>query len=165
MSELCAPITFTRAEAAELIAAGLGAVVSLEAGLHRRPGNPQEEIALLYSVLRKVRASMMPALHPPEALEALRAENATLKDALHRDQTGLAQALADVQKIAAGYAWICEGRGPYRYDDGRYRQETAHLISDVTLRAGRALRESGNRAHALCCPARHPLSQEALPHE
>ena len=58
---------------------------------------------------------------------------AHLKDVLHRDQTGLANALVQVWRTVGGWAWVAEGRGPYAWDDERYRAEMAAMIHRKTL--------------------------------
>lgn len=83
------------------------------------------------------------------------AEVERLRTLINRDRTGLAAGLDEVRRIAQGYDWICEGRGPYRYDDDRYRMEVGSLISKVVEAAGRALRDSGSRVDE----AFHPRAQ------
>jgi hypothetical protein len=78
-----------------------------------------------------------------------------LKELLDRDRTGLANALNGVIRIAKGYDWLCEGRGPYQYDDNRYRMEIGVLITSVIHTASEALRTSGNLANE----AFHPRAQ------
>lgn len=76
-------------------------------------------------------------------------ERATvLYNALNRDRTGLAAALVEIQRTAAGYFWVTEGRGPYAWDDNRYREETGHALNAILATAGAALRVSGDRATA-----------------
>ena len=83
-------------------------------------------------------------------------EIARLKDLLHRDKTGLALGLNKIQRIAKGFDWICEGRGPYEYDDERYRMEVAILITQVLAVAEEHLRASGDLANE----AFHPRAKE-----
>ncbi len=77
----------------------------------------------------------------------LRAEVETLRDALYRDKTGLAAALAAINDEVNGRRWICEGRGSYAYDDDRYRQETRWALDAIGKIATDALRASGTLAH------------------
>jgi hypothetical protein len=72
-------------------------------------------------------------------------------DALHRDQTGLAAALASIVEICRGYSWLTEGRGPYPFDDDRYRDEIGRCLDEIRRRAATALRDSGASAHRWCC--------------
>lgn len=82
----------------------------------------------------------------------LRAENARLLKLIERDRTGLGIGLVQVVTIASGFDWLCEGRGPYRYDDQRYRLEVGSLITQVVDTANAALVASG----ALVTEAFHP---------
>lgn len=82
-------------------------------------------------------------------VERLRAEVDRFRSALDRDKTGLAAALDECRKIARGYRWICEGRGPYTYDDDRYREETQNLINAVCAAAAKGLGDSGDLATAV----------------
>ena len=84
-----------------------------------------------------------------------------LKEIIERDRTGLAHGLDQCRKTAASYDWICEGRGPYEYDDDRYRMEVGNLVSSVTDTATKALRESGTRVDEAFIP-RARLTSEAL---
>lgn len=68
------------------------------------------------------------------------------RNALDRDQTGLAAALARVIRVTEGYWWVTEGRGSYEWDDERYREETATALSTVAVMAKLALVASGNLA-------------------
>ena len=90
-----------------------------------------------------------------DALDAAETERKRLLGLLHRDKTGLAKGLVDVRRIALGFDWLCEGRGPYTYDDDRYRMEIGHLVSQVVEVAQTALEESGDRVGE----AFHPRAQ------
>ena len=70
-----------------------------------------------------------------------------LQNALDRDKTGLGAALAAIREEVKGRRWICEGRGPYTYDDDRYRQETGFAFNVIEKLAGDALAASGKLAH------------------
>ena len=80
---------------------------------------------------------------------ALRVAEAALTvacDVINRDSTGLAMALVEVvQRIKGGW-WITEGRGPYEWDDDRYRDETATAFNEVQSIALKGLAESGKIA-------------------
>jgi hypothetical protein len=80
---------------------------------------------------------------------ALKSEVQRLRDSLNIDKTGLASALNECRRAANGRRWICQGRGPYTYDDDRYREETGHLIDEVNAIAEKALNESGKLATAV----------------
>ncbi len=70
----------------------------------------------------------------------------TLEAALDRDKTGLAAALAKIVEEVKGRRWICEGRGPYRYDEDGYRQETGWAFDAIEKIAKDALAASGKLA-------------------
>lgn len=74
-----------------------------------------------------------------------------LKDALHIDQTGLAAAMAEIEKISSGFAWVANGRGPYEWDDNEYRAEMKRMVDAINQKCVTALRESGDRSHIHCC--------------
>jgi hypothetical protein len=63
-------------------------------------------------------------------------------EALHRDQTGLADALNRVLDIVNGYDWLAEG--------GRGSQGDWPLLDAIKDEVETSLRKSG-RAHELCC--------------
>jgi hypothetical protein len=85
-------------------------------------------------------------------IEASDAEIVRIKDLIDRDRTGLAAGLNEVKRVAAGWDWLCEGRGPYEYDDDRYRMEIGALISKVVDVANAALKASGDRANEAFIP-------------
>lgn len=70
-----------------------------------------------------------------------RAERA--EEALHRDRTGLAKALGDIVTEVRGRAWVAESRGPYEWDDDRYKAEAGAALRKVHRLAEDALRASG----------------------
>lgn len=93
-----------------------------------------------------------------DTIESLKAEVEHLKDVLHRDQTGLAKALAEIGQTVAGYSWVASNRGPYEWDDDVYRLEMGRFLKDVGDRAAAALKASGDLAHRECCGrGRHSL--------
>lgn len=69
-----------------------------------------------------------------------------LEGALDRDKTGLAAALALIVEEVKGRRWICEGRGPYRYDEDGYRLETGWAFDAIEKIAKEALSASGKLA-------------------
>lgn len=88
------------------------------------------------------------ASEPTAAQEivVLQAQIAHLEDALHRDKTGLAAALGQIRATVNGRAWVAEGRGPYEWDDDRYRAEAGDALRTVAAIAESALRSSGDLA-------------------
>lgn len=93
-----------------------------------------------------------------EGISFLLSEIERLKDVLHRDQTGLAKALAEVVKTTEGYSWVAQGRGPYEWDDDEYRKEMGRMLAAVEGIARKALQASGNLAHRECCGRRACLA-------
>lgn len=87
-----------------------------------------------------------------DALEAravaAEAEVARLREALRRDRTGLGAALAAIVREVNGRSWIMDGRGPYEWDDDRYKDEAGDALRKVLGLAEAALRQSGEVAQA-----------------
>ena len=76
--------------------------------------------------------------HSADAIERLtrelseattRAERA--EAALERDRTAVITACNKVCEEMAGRAWLLEGRGPYEWDDDRYRQEFSTALRAI----------------------------------
>lgn len=76
------------------------------------------------------------------------AQLAALREALDRDQTGLAAALNKIITHVKGFAWLLEGRGSYEWDDDRYREEAGHAMRPVIELATEALAASGAIANS-----------------
>jgi hypothetical protein len=68
--------------------------------------------------------------------------------ALSRDKTGLGDALGKVVKYVDGASWIVDGRGPYAWNDDRYKKETGVALRAVKKIAKSALHASGDIADA-----------------
>jgi len=88
-----------------------------------------------------------------ETIKALRKANkeltvqlAVMREALHRDRTGLAGALVEVARIANSYSWVVNGRGPYEYGDPEYQKETGRMIDGIRKGCKASLSESGKIA-------------------
>jgi hypothetical protein len=99
-----------------------------------------------------------------EALETDREEIEHLKDVLHIDRSGLAQALSTCRDIANGWSWMTVGRGMYEWDDDEYTKEVGYLIAAVHEHCMKALGVSGDLVHAECCnrtSKEHPWQKEA----
>lgn len=67
-------------------------------------------------------------------------------DAINRDKTGLARTLDEIITRVNGSVWITEGRGPYEWDDDRYRLETGVMIEAVRKLALGGIAASGRLA-------------------
>jgi hypothetical protein len=60
--------------------------------------------------------------------ETLRAEVVRLKALLDKDHTGLVQALKRVVEEINSREWVEESRGPYAWDDERYKAEAGDAL-------------------------------------
>lgn len=83
-------------------------------------------------------------------IKAAEAEIARLKELLKRDQTGLAEALVEVRKLAKGWLWLGEADGWGSYDWPErtietLRAEMGRCLNAVHAAASTALRQSGTR--------------------
>lgn len=65
---------------------------------------------------------------------------------LHRDRTGLAEAIERMVKEAASRLWIADGRGPYAWDDEKYKEEAGTALRVVIEIGKKALSDSGDNA-------------------
>lgn len=88
------------------------------------------------------------------------------RDRLRRDKTGLAVALDRIRQEVAGRSWITEGRGPYEWDDDRYKEEAGDALRTVLSIAKDALAASGaiaiegvQAADAALAPAPKPKKE------
>ena len=80
-------------------------------------------------------------------IKGLELQVGALREALHRDKTGLADALAKVIVEAKARRWVVEGRGCYEFDDDKYRKETGFALDAIEKIAYDALGASGELAH------------------
>lgn len=110
---------------------------------NRLNGELKAELEAIRELGKGVYATMMELVNEVQKKDQL---NKRLKDALDRDKTGLASALAKVREEVKGRRWICEGRGPYTYDDDRYRLETGLGLDAIEKIAVDALAASGKLA-------------------
>ena len=99
-----------------------------------------------------------PASTPAPAPPALApcTECSRLRALIDRDRTGLGKGLSEILDAVSEWWWVCEGRGPYEWDDDRYRAEMANMLTEVKQIATDALGESGKRADAAFHPERAP---------
>ncbi len=81
-------------------------------------------------------------------VQELRAEVARLRELINRDRSGMAKALDAIKKEVRGRLWVTEGRGPYEWDDDRYKAEAGEALRAVLLIADDALLASGRLADA-----------------
>lgn len=89
--------------------------------------------------------------HQITVISAKDKEIELLKATLHIDQTGLAKGLAAVNKLVDSYWWVTEGRGPYKWNDDRYKDEMRIMLEGVSGIATKALNSSATIAHSICC--------------
>ena len=75
-----------------------------------------------------------------------------------RDRTTVAFVWSAVLAVVRGYGWATEGRGPYHYDDDRYRQEFGCCLDGIE----RALAPLEAIVKDLTdCPATHEAAVQA----
>ena len=96
---------------------------------------------------KSIEAWTPPAPVPgPAAEETLREGLASAVAAIDRDRSGMAKALSSIQAEVRGRLWITEGRGPYAWDDERYKEEAGAALRTVLVLASDALLASGRLA-------------------
>ena len=78
-----------------------------------------------------------------EVVALLRAALRDAGNALHRDRSGLAAALGKIVDEVRSRAWISQDRGPYAWDDERYKAEAGQALREVDSIATAALVASG----------------------
>jgi len=71
-------------------------------------------------------------------------------EALHYDQTGLAQSLNELRDIACGWMWATESRGSYEWDDDRFFKEMHNCLEAIISKIDESLLKS-SKAHQICC--------------
>jgi|GEM_PF-3232789 len=84
--------------------------------------------------------------------EGQRIEVERLRGLIHRDRTGLAEAIDRMVREAASRMWVTEGRGPYAWDDDRYKDEAGDALRAVIRIGKAALQASGDNADAAFRP-------------
>jgi len=103
---------------------------------------------------------------PPAAEHPAAAEIKRLREAIDRDRTGLASALAKVRRTAEGYSWIPDGQwGSYHEQertDETLRAEVGHCLSAILETVTAALIDSGNLAQRTLFPDRYPDAVQSL---
>lgn len=66
-----------------------------------------------------------------DLIEAQSARLAELEHAIDRDRYVVAAALGSIRTAIRGHSWLMDGRGPYEWDDDRYREEFGDAISNI----------------------------------
>ena len=82
-------------------------------------------------------------------LEEALATNAALVEWVEKDKTGLYNGLTRIRKAIEAREWILDGRGPYEWDDDRYRQEASWAFEEVIKIISEVQRESDKRVTAV----------------
>ena len=83
--------------------------------------------------------------------------------AIDRDRSGMAKALAAIASEVKSRLWITEGRGPYDWDDDRYKEEAGVCLRAVLVLADDALLASGRLADVEYKRARAALETTTEP--
>lgn len=65
------------------------------------------------------------------ALKAVMAERDEARRALERDRSKVADTIEAVRTEITGREWLLTGRGPYEWDDDRYRDEFAQALAAI----------------------------------
>ena len=81
----------------------------------------------------EVEAALAATRPAPKADSALVGE---LQHMLDRDRYIVAIALGTIRKALDGHRWLLEGRGPYEWDDDRYRDEFAAWVRGIEASTG-----------------------------
>lgn len=63
-----------------------------------------------------------------------------LRRVIERDRSAVARVIEAINRELAGREWVREGRGPYEWDDDRYREEFGEALKGIR-RAMEPLRE------------------------
>ena len=71
---------------------------------------------------------------------------------IHRYRTGLTEAIERMVKEAAGRLWVAGSRGPYAWDDEKYREEAGTALRAVIEIGKKALGDSGDNADSAFRP-------------
>ena len=77
------------------------------------------------------------------------------KKALEDDATDLWNVTNEIRKEIKRREWICEGRGPYSYDDDEYRKETRWAFDAIEALLDGVQRPASNRFHKIIEDARN----------
>ena len=66
-----------------------------------------------------------------DRIAKLEAERDRLGHVIDRDRYVVATALGEIRKEVNGHRWLLDGRGPYEWDDDRYRDEFSDWVGNV----------------------------------
>lgn len=79
---------------------------------------------------------LIAALSPTAMTEPSAAGLEDMRHLLDRDRYIVAIALGHIKRALNGHRWLLEGRGPYEWDDDRYRDEFADWVANVEAATG-----------------------------
>lgn len=80
-------------------------------------------------------------------VEAAEAKVTALRDALEADVTDLWQVTNAIKAAIDARDWITQGRGPYAWDDDRYKEEAGRAFQDILALILDTQILAGNRFH------------------
>lgn len=80
-----------------------------------------------------------------ERAEKAEAECKDREEALYVDETGMFETLRRIRKEISSYSWLLESRGPYEWDDDRYKDEAGRCMQAVDKMAAEAEEKSRQR--------------------
>ena len=79
---------------------------------------------------KKAAAALRARLAAPKGVEP--SETERLRAVIERDRSQVAEVLSGVRATFRSYGWLLEGRGPYEWDDDRYKDEAGRAWREVT---------------------------------
>lgn len=79
---------------------------------------------------------------------ALFDENAALRHAIDRDRYIVAAVLQEIRKAVRQHEWLLEGRGPYEWDDDRYKDEFADWVENISIAAENLARLAWDKSNS-----------------
>lgn len=88
-------------------------------------GGAQQELALKLLETRETISTLL------AERDTLAAQLAAAQAALERDRTKVAETINAVHSEISGRQWLLTGRGPYEWDDDRYRSEFADALKSI----------------------------------
>jgi len=92
--------------------------------------------------------------HAPVEVKMAKSSEDIYKQALEDDATDLWHVTNEIRKEIKRREWICEGLGPYQYDDNEYREETRRAFDAILNLIEGVQRPASNRFHKIINDAR-----------
>jgi hypothetical protein len=87
-----------------------------------------------------------------------------LEHLIDRDRYILAIALGHIRKALDGHRWLLEGRGPYEWDDDRYRDEFTDWLANVEASLGPLAKLAFDKSDCTTDSAKVEAAREAARH-